>query len=281
MSEAPPVSDLSSVITPKTLRLSGWMALLSIAIGLGLHHSAANLQLLLWLHSHPSLPDAAWLFITQWGDSAQALVLLLALFLHRPLPLSWVLKTWLMGMIASPLLKSAWDTARPLAVVDPSWLHPIGQPPMGQHAMPSGHALAAGSMAAILFFSLSLNRAGRPYGWRFALVFFCVLVAVSRVVVGAHWPGDVAVGWGLGWLLVLLAMRWEQAQAWAKPLAARAAGWWLLALQAVLLWAVWHLPTEGWGMSLSRAVVTGVALVAFAWALQRKRELFGAGPLHD
>jgi membrane-associated phospholipid phosphatase len=281
MPEAPHATDLSSVLTPKTLRLSGWLALFSIAIGLGLHHSEANVQLLLWLHRHPSLPDAAWLFITQWGDSAQALVLLLALFLHRPLPLSWVLKTWLMGVIASPLLKSAWDTARPLAVVDPSWLHPIGQPPMGQHAMPSGHALAAGSMAAILFFSLSLHRDGRPYGWRFALVFCCFLVAVSRVVVGAHWPGDVAVGWGLGWMLVLLAMRWEQAQAWAKPLASNAAGWWVLALQAVLLWAVWHLPTEGWGMSLSRAVVTGVALVAFARALQRRRVLFGAGSSHD
>lgn len=281
MPEAPHVTESSPAPAPKTLRLSGWMALLCIVIGLGLHHSAANLQLMLWVHRHPSLPDAAWLFITQWGDSAQALVFLLALFLHRPLPLSWVLKTWLMGIIASPLLKSAWDTARPLAVIDPSWLHPIGQPPMGQHAMPSGHALAAGSMAALLFFSLRPQRHAGLNGLRWAVVFLCALVAVSRVVVGAHWPGDVAVGWGLGWLLVLLAMRWEQAQAWAKPLASNAAGWWVLALQVILLWAVWHLPTEGWGMSLSRAVVSGVALAAVVGVLQRRRAVRAAGRWHD
>jgi len=264
MFEAP---DLSPVHPQKTLRWGWLVALVCIVGGLVLHHGAGDLHVLLWLHRTPLLTDSVWLFVTQWGDSAQALVFMLALFMHQPRQLSWVLKTWLMGVIASPVLKSLWDTARPLAVLDPTWLHAIGQPPMGNHAMPSGHALAAGSVAALLFFNCGSKRT-----WlALSAVLGAFMVGVSRAVVGAHWPGDVLVGWGLGWVLVGLALHWERVQPWARFMGSGMALWGVLALQAVLLWAVWLVPSEGPGMTWSRVLVSGLVAVAMMGAVSGKR----------
>ncbi|MEO5842917.1 MAG: phosphatase PAP2 family protein [Acidimicrobiales bacterium] len=62
-------------------------------------------------------------------------------------------------------------------------------------SFPSDHATAAGAVAVGLLF------AGRRYGSSMlGLVTCCVavLLAVSRVYVGVHYPGDVIAGLGLG-----------------------------------------------------------------------------------
>lgn len=238
--------------------LSWTLALLCIALGLFLHASPLNQQWLIWGHRNSWLSDQFWLFVTQWGDAAQALVLLLVVFRLRPVQVAWVLKTWLMGTLASPLLKAAWDAPRPLSVLDPQWLHAIGQTPMGGHSMPSGHSLAAGSMAALLFFALDRGRV-----WQCVVVLGGGLIGLSRLAVGAHWPADVLAGLGWGLLLVLCAQRWEQVQPWAQRLASDRAQSWVAVLMLILLFVVWRPPSEGWGMTLARLLLTLAVLVAF------------------
>jgi len=264
--------------TRKTHWIGVSLALLLVVMGLFLHDSPLNQQWLLWGHRNSWLPDQFWLFVTQWGDSAQALVLLLALFLLRPVPLAWALKTWLMGVIASPLLKAAWDAPRPLSVLDPQWLHAIGQTPMGGHSMPSGHSLAAGSLAALLFFALDRDR----QVWRGLVVLLGILIGVSRLAVGAHWPADVLVGLGLGLLLVLVAQFWERVQPWAVHLTTVRAQSLLAVLLLVLVYAVWHKSSEGWGMTSARLLVSAAALLSLMWLFDTQRKLRkGAGGWHD
>lgn len=264
--------------TRKTHWIGVSLALLLVVSGLFLHGSPMNQQWLLWGHRSSWLPDQFWLFVTQWGDSAQALVLLLALFLTTPQKLAWVLKTWLMGMIASPLLKAAWDAPRPLSVLEPQWLHAIGLTPAGGHSMPSGHALAAGSLAALIFFALDRDR---PV-WRGVVVLLGSLIALSRLAVAAHWPADVLVGLGLGLLLVLVAQFWERVNPWAAKLASERAQSLLALLMLVLLYAVWHLPSEGGGMTGARLLVSALALMSLVglFAAGRKRRQ-AAGGGHD
>ena len=61
---------------------------------------------------------------------------------------------------------------------------------------PSGHSSGAFMMAAII-----CRRLGKKmhfvYGW-------AVLVALSRIYIGAHYPSDVIVGGLLGWLMANL-----------------------------------------------------------------------------
>ncbi len=65
----------------------------------------------------------------------------------------------------------------------------------GDFTFPSDHSVAAGAVAAGLFL------AGRRLGWAAAVL--AVLMAASRVYVGAHYPADVVAGLILGAAVVL------------------------------------------------------------------------------
>jgi hypothetical protein len=72
-------------------------------------------------------------------------------------------------------------------------------------SFPSGHALFATALG------LYLCAHTASVGWRCILVFFMVMIPLSRVYLGVHYPVDVLAGSGLGVLLALLAThcRWE------------------------------------------------------------------------
>jgi undecaprenyl-diphosphatase len=84
-------------------------------------------------------------------------------------------------------------------------------------SFPSGHSM----MAAVVYLTLGAllartqpDRAVKAYVLTMA-VLLMVLVGVSRVYLGVHWPTDVLAGWALGglWALICLAvMQWLQAR---------------------------------------------------------------------
>lgn len=79
--------------------------------------------------------------------------------------------------------------------------------PLPTRGMPSGHAACAAVFAALLW---------RRGAWlNPLLVMFAAGVAASRVIVGAHWPSDVAAGAGIGLLVAAALAR----AAWAQRLA--------------------------------------------------------------
>jgi len=74
-----------------------------------------------------------------------------------------------------------------------------GIPPLDRYSFPSGHTLHAVSFTCILCSSFP------------AMAWWCVpfalLVAASRVVLGLHYPSDVAVGAGIGATLAWTCLR--------------------------------------------------------------------------
>ncbi len=126
------------------------------------------------------------------------------------------------------------ESPRPAAVVDNAQMRIVGET-LHNVSMPSGHTLTAFAVASALYFALAPQRRAR-HAWLFVLA---AGTGLSRIAVGAHWPGDVAVGLALGLLSGLLGnavlrhvpLSWDQPQSWAQrgvALLMAAAAWTLV-----------------------------------------------------
>jgi undecaprenyl-diphosphatase len=124
---------------------------------------------------------AAWLWWTE--RMRMALVLLLVVLVGRGL-----------AEVQKYSIARARPMLEPHLVVVKTW------------SFPSGHA--ASSIIFYLTLALALTA---PTRWRriaaLAAVLLSLLIGVSRVMLGVHWPSDVVGGWAFGMLWVLLTLR--------------------------------------------------------------------------
>ena len=101
------------------------------------------------------------------------------------------------GQLATQVLKEFFGRPRPDLIP-----HEVA---VFTHSFPSGHAM----MSAVVYLTLAsltarlTDRRGlKLYAMSVAVV-FTILIGVSRVYLGVHWPSDVLAGWmiGAGWAL--------------------------------------------------------------------------------
>jgi undecaprenyl-diphosphatase len=118
------------------------------------------------------------------------------------------------GLLISSLLKSGFDRPRPELVPHDSYVYTA--------SFPSGHSM----MAAVTYLTLAamLCRVQPSLQLRVFLVLLAILVTllvgISRVYLGVHWPTDVLAGWSVGaaWAaLCWLVARWMQRRGAVEP----------------------------------------------------------------
>ena len=101
------------------------------------------------------------------------------------------------GMIVTSLLKAGFDRPRPDLVAHGSYVY--------TSSFPSGHSM----MSTIVFLTLGALLASAHPGLRLKAyllgiaAFLALMVGLSRVYLGVHWPSDVLAGWtgGAAWAL--------------------------------------------------------------------------------
>ena len=180
------------MITPET-PLYGWWGL--------------NRSLFLWINSlHAPWWDAIMLAATNAGSAGTfpywiAFALLLVWIRPAVMPqlnVAVVAAGFAVTGLLVPWLKSATGLPRPLAALGRELVTVVGH---DAHAasFPSGHAAFVVLMCAAL-------SPGAPRMIKWALWIFAAAVALSRMVVGAHFPADVIGGAVLG-LVVAAVMR--------------------------------------------------------------------------
>lgn len=238
------------------------LALLLLAV---VYASGSNRTLFLALNQLSTYSgDAVWAQLTVMGDTAVILALLLPWWRKRP-DLVWAaLLAALLATAWTHGLKPLFDIPRPPAVLEAGSFHVIG-PAHRTGSFPSGHSTAIFTLLGVMVLTSAVS-------WlRWPLLVFAILVAVSRSVVGVHWPIDLLGGMLGGWLSALggvwLARRWQ----WEKRPFVR----WLCAAIPALA-AVMLLLGYKTGYAEAELLQQGVGAVClvlwgWGWVLRQKK----------
>ena len=161
--------------------------------------------LMQWLR-HPGDPHAAigpaWLLIvsrdiTALGDIAILALVVLAvsvflLLARRPRMAGYVLAATVSGALLVALLKGFFERERPPFALPE--IHVVTS------SFPSGHA----AMSTLVYLTLAALLANLITDIRLKAYVLCIaltvslLIGLSRVYLGVHWPSDVAAGWAIG-----------------------------------------------------------------------------------
>jgi undecaprenyl-diphosphatase len=181
---------------PRLLGLAGLCALAALVLAatdldlplfLAINHAAAH-----------ALPHALPSCLTLLGNGLAAVALLGPFIERAPAVLFAGLCAAPVGGLLSRTGKLLVGRPRPAAVLDPAQFDFQGPLLGGHNAFPSGHSITIFLVAAVLIAGLEPGRA-RPWAVC-AVLTLASLVALSRVMVGAHWPSDTLGGAALGTL---------------------------------------------------------------------------------
>jgi len=253
--EANPLSSNSSSASPPVSLVWMWGVPLFAAFALAvLLASGGNIALFKFLnHLMAQAGDVLWSHLTTLGDTSLALMFILPLFGRRPALVWQFFLAAIFATLWSHGMKNLFASLRPPAVLQEGSYHLIG--PMFEHSsFPSGHTTTIFVLAGLFCLQRLDNRL------RFVLLLTAVLVGLSRIACGVHWPVDVLGGMFGGWLsavaAIWLSKRWDAGMnIWFQRMLA-------LLVTVSALWSVFYYDNGLPGTWPFQFVITAVCLGA-------------------
>jgi len=138
------------------------------------------------------------------------------LLMRRRAAALWVAAAVGGGVLLSNILKLSFDRPRPELVAHTARVF--------TSSFPSGHAM----LSAVTFLTLGVLLASIYTSWRLRVfvlgiaIFLTVMVGVTRIYLGVHYPTDVLAGWcvGAGWAAICWTVfHWLQQRGAVEPAA--------------------------------------------------------------
>jgi len=138
--------------------------------------------------------------ITQLGDASVVLSFLSILILYAPKIWESLISASLVSLLASSLLKNIFLVPRPAVVFDNNSFVIIGKTAVGHASLPSGHSITVFTTLTILLFGFMPKKLSNKFLWTILTITTGLIIAFTRVGVGAHYPLDVIIGSLVGYI---------------------------------------------------------------------------------
>jgi membrane-associated phospholipid phosphatase len=184
-----------------------WIALIALALLAVVAAFYLDQATAIWINAHSSPPlKQVMRMVSRVGDwPAHAIAGTIGIAIAFVTKSKVWLRIFLAMLIALALagvtaraIKLATGRARPSVKTEAQWNGP--QFSSRYHAFPSGHTASSTAFFVALF--LARKKIGAP------LLLIPILIAISRMIVGAHYLSDVTVAAIVGVLSALLVARW-------------------------------------------------------------------------
>jgi membrane-associated phospholipid phosphatase len=190
-----------------------------------------------------------WAHVTFIGDGLICTAFLLPWIRRHPKRVWGGLLGAILMVVVLGLFKGLLGLPRPLGVLPEELVTVIG-PGHRRSAFPSGHT----AIVALLTGVWALTTTRRFVPW--IALSFAVLVGISRMAVGVHWPSDVLAGLALGWVSAWLGLRWATRFPWGMERPGKQILTGALFVSAFVLLVIDHTGYEG-VLLAQRAIALG------------------------
>ncbi|MFG4003409.1 phosphatase PAP2 family protein [Flavobacterium aquidurense] len=144
--------------------------------------------------------------LTQLGDALIFLSFLSILILYAPKIWEALLSSLLVSILLSCPLKSVFAVPRPDAVFNNDNVIIVGKALCGHNSLPSGHSITVFTILTVLLFALMPRALKFKILWILLIITTGLIVAFTRVGIGAHYPLDVIIGGIIGYISGLLGI---------------------------------------------------------------------------
>ena len=144
--------------------------------------------------------------ITQLGDASIILSFLSIFILYAARIWESLIPASLASLIFSAGLKNIFCVPRPAVVFDNSCIVTIGKIAVGHASLPSGHSITVFTTFTVLLFAFMPEKLPYKVLWVLLTIISGLIIAFTRVGVGAHYPLDVIIGSIIGYIAGLVGI---------------------------------------------------------------------------
>lgn len=144
--------------------------------------------------------------LTQLGDEIIVLSLLSIFVLYTPKVWEVLIYSSLISCIFASSLKKIFAVPRPAAVFDHHSFVIIGKILNGHNSLPSGHSITVFTLLTVILFAFMPQKLNNKIFWYLLIISAGVILVLTRVGVGAHYPLDVITGGIIGYISGILGI---------------------------------------------------------------------------
>jgi len=156
--------------------------------------------------------------LTQLGDVLISFSLLSIFIFYAPKLWEALLTSAILSLIVSASLKKIFSVPRPAAIFNHGSFTIIGKTLSGHSALPSGHSIASLVAITTLLFAFMPKKKNKKILWLFFMFTMGLIIAFSRVGVGAHYPFDVIIGSIIGYMVAVIGIKIPNKTKWLNEI---------------------------------------------------------------